>query len=94
MAKYPIYLELAGRRVVVVGAGAVAARKAQTLSEAGARVVVISKKADPAFEKSCKLPNVEVVISAYSKDYLAEAVLAIAATNDLELNRRIYKDCQ
>ena len=94
MAKYPIYLELAGKRVVVVGAGAVAARKAQALSEAGARVVVIAKKADPAFEKSCKLPNVEVVISAYSKDYLSEAVLALAATNDLDLNRRIYKDCQ
>ncbi|HIJ70049.1 MAG TPA: bifunctional precorrin-2 dehydrogenase/sirohydrochlorin ferrochelatase [Planctomycetes bacterium] len=94
MAKYPIYLELAGKRVVVIGAGQVAARKVSSLHEAGARVIVIAKKVDPVFEKSCKLPNVEVVISAYSKDYLAEAVLAIAATNDLELNRRIYKDCQ
>ncbi len=94
MAKYPIYLELAGRRVVVVGAGAVAARKAQTLSEAGARVVVIAKDVDETFEKTCSKPNIELVISSYSKDHLAQALLAIAATNDLELNRRIYKDCQ
>jgi precorrin-2 dehydrogenase/sirohydrochlorin ferrochelatase len=94
MAKYPIYLELAGRRVVVVGAGAVAARKAQTLSEAGARVIVIAKDASQVFEKTCSKLNIELVISSYSKDYLAEAVLAIAATNDLNLNRRIYKDCQ
>jgi siroheme synthase-like protein len=94
MAKYPIYLELAGRCVVVVGAGAVAARKAQTLSEAGARIVVIAKDVDEAFEKTCGKLNIELVISAYSKEYLAEALLAIAATNDLELNRRIYKDCQ
>jgi len=94
MAKYPIYLELAGRRVVVVGAGAVAARKAQTLSEVGARIVVIAKDASQAFEKTCSKLNIELVISSYSKDYLAEAVLAIAATNDLNLNRRIYKDCQ
>ena len=94
MARYPIYLDLAGKRVVVIGAGPVAARKVNSLHEAGARVIVIAKKADPAFEKSCNLPDVEVVISPYSKDYLAEAVLAIAATNDLELNRRIYKDCQ
>ena len=94
MAKYPIYLELAGRRVVVVGAGAVAARKAEALSEAGARVVVIAKDVDETFEKTCSKPNIELVISSYSKDHLAQALLAIAATNDLELNRRIYKDCQ
>jgi len=94
MAKYPIYLELAGRRVVVIGAGAVAARKAETLSTAGARVIVIAKDASQAFEKTCSKLNIELVISSYSKDYLAEAVLAIAATNDLNLNRRIYKDCQ
>jgi precorrin-2 dehydrogenase/sirohydrochlorin ferrochelatase len=94
MARYPIYLDLAGKRTVVIGAGPVAARKVNSLHEAGARVIVIAKKADPVFEKSCKLPNVELVISAYSKDYLAEAVLAIAATNDLDLNRQIYKDCQ
>jgi precorrin-2 dehydrogenase/sirohydrochlorin ferrochelatase len=94
MARYPIYLDLAGKRVVVIGAGPVAARKANTLQKAGARVIIVAKKVDPAFEKSCNLPHVKVVISAYSKDYLAEAVLAIAATNDLELNRRIYKDCQ
>ncbi|MHC5060395.1 MAG: precorrin-2 dehydrogenase/sirohydrochlorin ferrochelatase family protein [Planctomycetota bacterium] len=94
MARYPIYLDLSDKRVVVIGAGSVAARKANVLQKAGARVIVIAKKVDPAFEKYCNLPHVEVVVSAYSKDYLAEAVLAIAATNDLELNRRIYKDCQ
>ena len=94
MARYPIYLDLTGRRVVVIGAGPVAARKVNALRQAGARVIIIAKYVDPAFEKSCKLPKVELVISSYSKDYLAEAVLAIAATNDLELNRRIYKDCQ
>jgi len=94
MARYPIYLDLAGKRVVVIGAGPVAARKVNALHQAGARVIIIAKYVDPAFEKSCKLPKVELVISSYSKNYLAEAVLAIAATNDLELNRRIYKDCQ
>jgi len=42
MAKYPIYLELAGRRVVVIGAGAVALRKVQALAETGARVIVVA----------------------------------------------------
>jgi precorrin-2 dehydrogenase/sirohydrochlorin ferrochelatase len=93
MSKYPIFLELRGRRVVVIGAGAVAVRKVQSLSEAGARVVVVAEKIEdsPVFTPS---PNIELIKSKYSSDYLAGASLVIAATNNNELNRQIYKDCQ
>jgi precorrin-2 dehydrogenase/sirohydrochlorin ferrochelatase len=94
MAKYPIFLELSGRRVVVVGGGAVAVRKAQTLLAAGARLVVVAERIDNMPTALCRDKNAELIKSKYSKDYLAEAVLAIAATNNHELNRRIYKDCQ
>ena len=39
---YPLLLEVAGRRVVVVGGGPVAARRAAPLAEAGADLVVVS----------------------------------------------------
>ncbi len=94
MAKYPIYLDLKGRRVVVIGAGNVAARKVQALSTTGARIVVVAEHATGVFQDACEGANIEVVISSYLKDYLAGAVLAIAATNDTALNNRIYKDCQ
>jgi siroheme synthase (precorrin-2 oxidase/ferrochelatase) len=42
MAKYPIFLELSGRRVVVIGGGTVAVRKAQSLLAAKARLVVVA----------------------------------------------------
>src|SRR5512134_2980527 len=44
MAKYAIFLELGGRRTVLVGGGAVAVRKAEALLEAGARLVVVAYK--------------------------------------------------
>ena len=94
MAKYPIYLDLEGRRVVVIGAGNVAARKVQSLIATGARIVVVAEHATTVFQDACEGANIEVVISSYSKDYLASAILAIAATNDTVLNNRIYKDCQ
>jgi precorrin-2 dehydrogenase/sirohydrochlorin ferrochelatase len=94
MAKYPIFLELSGRRVVVVGGGAVAVRKAQTLLAAGARLVVVAERIDNMLTVLCRDKNAELIKSKYSKEYLAEAVLAIAATNNHQLNRRIYKDCQ
>ena len=45
MAKYPVFLELGGRRVVLIGGGSVAVRKAQALLEAGARLVVVAERA-------------------------------------------------
>ncbi len=94
MSKYPIFLELSGRRAVVVGGGAVAVRKAQALLAAGARLVVVAERIDNMLTALCRDKNAELIKSKYSKDYLAEAVLAIAATNNHKLNRRIYKDCQ
>jgi len=94
MAKYPIFLELTGRRAVVVGGGAVAVRKARSLLAAKARLVVVAEKVNDVLTGLCADSGAELIRSKYSKDYLAGAVLVIAATNDPQLNKRIYKDCQ
>jgi len=94
MGKYPVFLELAGRRTVVVGGGAVAVRKAQSLLAAGARLVVVADRIDDMMMALCADSNAELIKSRYSKDYLVGAVLAIAATNDRQLNKKIHKDCQ
>lgn len=94
MAKYPIFLELDSRRVVVIGGGTVAVRKVQTLLAAGARVVVVAERIDDMLTALCRNTDVELIKSKYSKNYLAGALLAIAATNNHPLNKQIYKDCQ
>ncbi|MBN1972709.1 MAG: bifunctional precorrin-2 dehydrogenase/sirohydrochlorin ferrochelatase [Sedimentisphaerales bacterium] len=94
MAKYPIFLELEGRRVVVIGGGTVAVRKAQTLLDSGARLVVVAENIDKMMTAFCTNKNAELIKSKYEKSYLTAAMLAIAATNDHQLNKQIYKDCQ
>ena len=94
MAKYPVFLELGGRRVVLIGGGGVALRKAQPLLAAGARLVVVAEHIDDMLTALCQGTEAELVKSKYSKNYLAGALLAVAATNNHELNKQIYKDCQ
>jgi len=94
MSKYPIFLELSGRRAVVIGAGAVAARKAQGLLQAGARLTVVAEQSADAVLTLCRNANAELIKSKYSKDFLVGATLVIAATNNRQLNEQIYKDCQ
>ncbi len=94
MAKYPIFLELGGRRVVIVGGGAVAARKAEAMLKAGARLIVVAERIDDTLRKVCAGTKAELIEGRYSKDYLSGATLAIAATDNAKLNSQIYKDCQ
>ncbi len=94
MAKYPIFLELGGRRVVLVGGGTVAVRKATALLEAGARLVVVAYKPNDAIVDLCTRHGAELIRARYSKEYIAEAVLVIAATNDPAVNEQVYRDCQ
>jgi len=54
MAKYPIFLEMRGRRAVVIGGGAVAVRKAQALLDAGARLVVVAEHIDDILSALCQ----------------------------------------
>ena len=94
MAKYPIFVELGGRRVVVVGGGAVAVRKAGALLEAGARLVVVAFKPGDAMTTLCTNHGAELVRDRYAKQYIGQAVLVIAATDDPKVNEQVYRDCQ
>lgn len=94
MAKYPIYLDLTNVQAVVVGAGSVAARKVKTLLHAGAAVKVVTKAVKEDFNEVCKGLAIEIVISDYERSHLKDAFLVIAATDNPELNTRVYNDCQ
>ena len=94
MGKYPIFPELGGRRAVVIGAGPVAVRKVHSLLDAGARVVIVAEHIDEKVAVMFESGNCKVIKARYDKNYLAGAAIAIASTNNNELNTQIYKDCQ
>jgi uroporphyrin-III C-methyltransferase / precorrin-2 dehydrogenase / sirohydrochlorin ferrochelatase len=83
-APYPVFLRLAGARVVVVGGGPVAAGKLTGLLEAGARVCVIA----PAPSPGVRRPGVEVLARAFAPADLDGARFVIAAATP-EVNRAV-----
>ena len=88
-ALYPVNLVLEGRRCVVVGGGAVAARKVEGLVAAGADVVVIAPSVDESVRSR---RDVSVVERRYRTGDLDGAWLAIAATDDRAVNRQVHDD--
>ena len=85
---YPIFLDLSGRRCVVVGGGKVASRKARKLLQARARVVVIS----PEIEAELESVAVEVHRRPYGEGDLENACLAFAATDSREVNAAVARE--
>lgn len=81
----PVMLDVTGRRCVVVGGGAVGARRARALSEAGARVVMIALQVHP----SARLAGVQVNERAFEPEDLDHALLVVAATDVPEINDMI-----
>src|SRR5450755_602667 len=91
---YPLALDLAGRRVVVVGGGAVALRRTRALLDAGALVTVIAPRLRPEF--SALEPGVTVAERPYRDGDLAAvgAWLAHAATDDPAANAAVAAEAE
>jgi len=85
MAFYPIFLELAGREVLVVGAGKVGLRKIRGLLEAGARVTVVAPRAEAELVRL----GVRWRRRGFRKTDLDGKVLAFTATDDRRVNHRV-----
>jgi uroporphyrin-III C-methyltransferase/precorrin-2 dehydrogenase/sirohydrochlorin ferrochelatase len=88
-ATYPSGLRLAGRRVVVVGAGQVAQRRIPGLIAAGAEVYVVSPEVTPAIEGLVGAGEVEWAERGYRDDDLDGAWYVIAATDDPAVNESV-----
>jgi siroheme synthase-like protein len=90
---YPVGLILAGRRVLVVGGGKVAADKVRNVAACGADVTVVAPTIDDAIRS---LDGVTVDQRAYRPGEAAGSGyrLVIAATDDPAFNRRVRDDAE
>ncbi len=90
----PISLRPNGGRAVIVGGGAVAARKAQSLVAAGFPIFVVAPHVDDRLRAVLAENGGECAQRAYTSSDLDGAALAIAATNDGDLNARVVADAR
>ncbi len=95
MKTYPIALvHLDRQRCVIVGGGAVAARKVSGLRAAGDQVTVISPTLCPAMEEHAATGAVEVLRRDYHPGDLEGAFVVIAATDDAQVNQQVWEEAQ
>ncbi|MDD5204315.1 MAG: bifunctional precorrin-2 dehydrogenase/sirohydrochlorin ferrochelatase [Desulfobacterales bacterium] len=89
MHYYPAFLDLHGKKVLIVGGGAVAQRKIETLFEYGAVIDVVARDLTPALKEFETEGRIRFVGSGFHVDQMDRAFLVIAATDDPEMNRKV-----
>jgi precorrin-2 dehydrogenase/sirohydrochlorin ferrochelatase len=91
---FPIFLNLAQRRCLVVGAGKVGEAKIASLLETGAHIRVVALTASLAVREWSRAGKIDLELRAFAPDDLDGAFLVIVATNSRNLNERVYEEAR
>jgi len=96
MELYPAVIRLAGSLVTVVGAGEVALRKAGDLLRCGARVRVVAASVHEGFSGLAEAYGglLEIISRDYRRGDIAGSLLAVAATDDPDVNRAVFAEAR
>lgn len=92
MNTFPLFFKLEDRKVLIVGGGDVALRKADLLSRAGARITILAPHISDEIQALLSDDKHELLHENYNKAYMSDARVIIAATDDETLNHQIHAD--
>lgn len=90
----PLFLDLSGKDVLVVGAGLVATRKVADLVAVSARVRVVAPHLTDELTTASAAGRITVEQRGFEEQDVAGAWLVFAATDDGEVQRRVAIACQ
>lgn len=88
---YPVNIDVAGKKCLVVGGGAVGERKVRSLLECGALVKLVSKSFTAGLERLAGEGKILAEMREFEESDVEGALLVYCATDDGELNRRVFE---
>jgi precorrin-2 dehydrogenase/sirohydrochlorin ferrochelatase len=91
---YPVFLDIKGKKCIVIGGGEVAARKAERLLDCGAQVLIISPQLATELDELKEKNFINHIAAQYSDNLIEGAALVIGATDDEKTNAQISIDAR
>ena len=88
---YPLFCDLEGKKVLVVGGGQVALRKAETLLECGAKVLVVSPDLTDELASLQAKGQISVQKRKFETGDTAGMWLVVAACGNAQVNRQVFE---
>lgn len=92
MAYLPIFLDVTGRKCLVIGGGDIAHRKVISLLEAGAEVMMVSPTVTEALAALVRQGLIRHERREYAASDMEGAAVVYAATDNIGLHQRLYEE--
>ncbi|MDX5628866.1 MULTISPECIES: siroheme synthase CysG [unclassified Brenneria] len=86
----PLFADLRGRPVLVVGGGDVATRKIDLLQRAGAEIKVVAQSLSEPLAAQHQAGRLDWIAQRFMPEQLSAVFLVIAATDDSQLNAAVF----
>ena len=83
---YPIFLDIHGKKCLVLGGGEVALRKVKALLKHGANVAVVSPTLCTELNRLAEDGTIQIFQRSYKAEDLQDATIAVAATDNAKIN--------
>lgn len=93
-AYFPMFINIAKKKIRIIGGGTIAARRVKTLLKFAEDITVIAPEICPELEAIVDDGKVKWIPRKYHVQYLEHADLVLAATNQKEVNRQVVRDCR
>jgi siroheme synthase-like protein len=91
---YSIFINIHAKRCTVIGGGKIALRKVKELLEHDAEIVVICPRTCAEMSELAKFGKIQILKRSYQTGDLNGSYLAVAATGDRSLNKRVSKEAK
>jgi len=91
---FPMFMKLAGKQCLVVGAGKVGAPKIGGLIDTGVRIHVVAMEAASEVHEWAEAGKIELKLRPFAESDLNGKFLAVVATASPSLNKFVYDEAQ
>ena len=90
---FPVFFNISEKNILVIGGGKIATRRVHTLIEFASNILVVAPKISEELELLVKDEKVVWISDEYKKDYLLEKEIVVVATDNINVNHQVKRDC-
>ena len=91
---FPMFINIADKKILVAGGGTIALRRIRTLLKFGADIHVIAPELCEELTQLEEEGKIKAEHREYRTGDIRGAQIVLAATDDHEVNRKIWEECR
>lgn len=92
--KFPVFLDLSDRKIVVVGGGRIAERRIRTLTEFSDNITCLAPVCTDKIHEMADEGRVHLIKDFYKRELIMDADMVLACTDRDGVNNEIYAACK